>query len=419
MLLKFIVLSKDQNRLLLDQNQGRYAWPSVHCETTHVAVTSHIYDFFLAKYHLKVNVLRCFLQDGNLRIYEVEALDDDHRRFWVDASLVMELVDSGERKEFAEWLTKVSDRAIPWFQPGWRQEMEMWVREQIPSRIITFEQVRSWERSALFKIHTKQENYYFKAVPEVFSHEPSVQNFIAELYPSYVPEVIVQDIEKNSYMMRELEGGLLGESDQRIHWKRALQQMVTIQRQSIYDNRELQKLACPVRPMKEVLTNHLPIALDELVTNFRIPREHYTSLKESIPSMMAHVHALEHSNLPLALDHGDFFGGNIIVQDGQPLIYDWSDSSLTHPFLSVIVFLDEVKELFSEDFRNQLLGVYLDNWRAFDTYPRLQKEFHLVHVLAPLFYLTVHQRYIFPAFKDNIEHQQIIDHYVDQWLANI
>ncbi|WP_373894062.1 phosphotransferase family protein [Virgibacillus sp. CBA3643] len=425
MLLKFIVFSSWKRKLLLCRKHRRYALPSFHSESLHAAVTLPINDFFKREFDLEVNVLRSYYQDEGTRLYELEALENEpieNEDFvWFDPHSIQSLVEihPNERKEMLDWLSKGGSRNFAWFQLGWRQRMEAWVEQKLPYRPIAFEQIRSWERSALFKIKTTKDNYYFKAVPDVFSHEPSIHNYIAEQHPSYVPEVIALDSEKKWYIMGELQGDLLGKSTNISHWENALHRMVTIQKGSLIHSDKLQKLGCPVRPVIEALNNHLEESLGELASNNNISLEKHTVLKKSIPFMLSLARKLHESRLPISLDHGDLFGGNIIVQQEQPVIYDWSDSSLTHPFLSVIVLLEEVSEYFSEEESQKLLDSYLEEWKMFDTRSRLYEEFRLVRALAPMYYLALYQRFIFPAFEDNFDKQQIIDQYVEKWLSEI
>ncbi|MBY7144816.1 aminoglycoside phosphotransferase family protein [Virgibacillus sp. NKC19-3] len=425
MLLKFIVFSSSQWKLLLCRKHRTYALPSFHLERLHVAVTSPINDFFKREFDLEVNVLRGYYQDEAIRIYEIEVLDNYSSErvglVWLDPISIPSLaaIHPNERKVLLDWSAKDDNRAFAWFQFGWRQRMEAWVKQKLPYYPITFVQIRSWERAALWKIKTNQANYYLKAVPDVFSHEPSIHNYLAEHYPSYVPEVIALDLENNWYIMGELQGDLLGNSTNRSHWEDALYRMGNIQKEAHIHKDKLRKLGCPVRPIIEILNNHLEESLSELVSSNNISLEKHIALKMSIPSMLSLAKGLRESKLPISLDHGDLFGGNIMVHHGEPIIYDWSDSSLTHPFLSVIVLLEEVNEYFSEQISQQLLDVYLEEWRMFDSLARLYEEFRLVRVLAPLYYLTVHQRFIFPALEDNVDKQQIIDHYVEKWLLQL
>jgi aminoglycoside phosphotransferase (APT) family kinase protein len=126
---------------------------------------------------------------------------------------------------------------------------------------------------------------------------------------------------------------------------------------------------------------------------------------------------LKKSKIPLAIEHGDFFGGNIIIQNGQPIIYDWSDCTWSHPFLSIMVLLEEVRQFFSEESAESLLDLYLEEWYEFDSKTTLNEEYNLLAELSPEYYLSIYQTFIFPTFKDNWDKQQIIDHYIEKLLA--
>ncbi len=45
------------------------------------------------------------------------------------------------------------------------------------------------------------------------------------------------------------------------------------------------------------------------------------------------------SGVPDSLDHGDLGASQVIVGEMGPVIFDWSDASVTHPFLSLESFV--------------------------------------------------------------------------------
>lgn len=104
------------------------------------------------------------------------------------------------------------------------------------------------------------------------------------------------------------------------------------------------------------------------------------------------------------------------LEEGLPIIYDWSDSSLSHPFLSVTVFLNEAAELFSEEFADELLEAYLSCWAEWGLEEDLRKEYLNVQRIAPLFGLAVYQNEIFPFFQKNWDKNRIIQEYIQLWL---
>ncbi|MDQ0352494.1 aminoglycoside phosphotransferase (APT) family kinase protein [Alkalibacillus filiformis] len=159
-------------------------------------------------------------------------------------------------------------------------------------------------------------------------------------------------------------------------------------------------------------------SLKDLQASQVISENTYGKLSKTLLEANKLCQQLTSTQVPPALDHGDFFGGNIIVQDGKTIIYDWSDCAISHPFFSMTVIFDEIMEVFSEDVAHDLLEEYLGNWTRFGCIDDLKKEFMLVKKVAPLYYLTIYQQFIVPHFNDNWDQEQIVNSYVDQWLKN-
>ena len=69
--------------------------------------------------------------------------------------------------------------------------------------------------------------------------------------------------------------------------------------------------------------------------------------------------------VPDTLVHGDLHAGNVAIGGGRPVVFDWTDASMGHPFLDVATFL-QPSRLFAEspDARERLRAAYLDEWRG-------------------------------------------------------
>ena len=62
-------------------------------------------------------------------------------------------------------------------------------------------------------------------------------------------------------------------------------------------------------------------------------------IRERIPELADACHALAASGIPDSLEHGDLAADEIILGEMGPVILDWSDGSITHPFLSAASLL--------------------------------------------------------------------------------
>jgi aminoglycoside phosphotransferase (APT) family kinase protein len=70
--------------------------------------------------------------------------------------------------------------------------------------------------------------------------------------------------------------------------------------------------------------------------------------------------------MPATIQHDDLHMGNVYVRDERLRILDWGDSSIAHPFASLVVtfrFLEEINGLAPDDpwFR-RLRDAYLEPW---------------------------------------------------------
>ncbi|WP_211202292.1 phosphotransferase [Salicibibacter cibarius] len=323
---------------------------------------------------------------------------------------IFNLLTSRQQRVLQAW-KKNEFNQMPWLQYGFRDEMDKWIRNKLTGNCYTIEQVRSWEKGLLLKVHGHNDNYYVKTVPPIFAHEP----FVHKSMPEYVPEIIAIHEEKNTYMMKEMKGQLLGYSKDIQQWKITAQRIASLQQKYIYDELQIKPIV-PNRPIKTVLTEKQVKKTINSLKNY-ISHTSYQALLNSIPSVLSLVQTLD-SKLPLSIDHGDLFGGNVIVENEEPLIYDWSNSSITHPFLSVVRLVEEVADFFSEGLSEEILSAYLCEWTDFGQIDELRCEFSIVRLLEPIYYLAVHIISIFPAFQDNVEKKEIIDGYVAKWVSN-
>jgi hypothetical protein len=166
---KFIVTSKE-NKVMITSEAEEMKLPTFEPRNTHIAVTEHLNDYFKEIFGLETNVLRCYKQLEKIRIYEVEVLRKDCLACispsWIDVSVIdeIEALDKDDQLILRDWRSSPESTAFPWFNKGWREKMEKWVERELSDHSLHFEQIRSWERSALFRIKSQTKNYYFKAV---------------------------------------------------------------------------------------------------------------------------------------------------------------------------------------------------------------------------------------------------------------
>ncbi|MGM7684041.1 phosphotransferase [Cytobacillus sp. Hm23] len=417
---KFFVISKN-NSILLTYDNNRWTLPTYDAKPSHVAETAQINHFFKSKYKLMTNVLRCYNETDRMRIYEIELLDKEWfspNMCWINRLNLEDVNELCKEDKLLlnDWNASFQPTNLPWFSHGWVDEIKQWFRKELSCSTFELKQIRSWERSALFRVKLANNNYYFKAVPPIFSHEPILSQYLYQHHPSCVPSIHSVDSKRRWYIMQELTGPLLGKTNNMHHWQGALLKLAEIQKKSIENINKIKHM-CPIRPISKVIQTYMRPSLNTLYNSNNISNEIYNQFIESIPAIINICDLLEQSHIPHAIDHGDFFGGNIIVHGNIPIIYDWSDCTLSHPFLSITTFLEEVEHFFSKEHATYLLDLYLAEWRSYNSPEQLYNEYELIKLIAPVFYLTVYQTFIFPSFHDNWDKQHIIDGYINKWLA--
>lgn len=404
-----------QDCMLFNKEKTQVSIPSFITKPFHIAETTIINDYLFNEYQLQTNVVRCLDQGPTQRVYEVELLTpilkDDQSIVWAPPTCQENRTLLVQEQQWILDLWLVSQPSnVPWMRYGWRECVEDWIIQILPDMNLKITQIRNWEKCSLYQVETESDDYYIKAVPELFKHEPFVHSQLGD----YTAQILSIHKDVSMYIMKGLKGTLLGFSKQLNHWQETVRRMASVQKRYVTADL-LTQVEIPLRPLTEVLSEQsLFKAMD--ILEKEIPSNEYQLVHSTIPKVLATVQTL--LCIPLSLDHGDLFGGNVIVEQDIPYIIDWSDSSITHPFLSVVQLLKEVRSFFSESDAENLLCYYLNLWTEYGSVSQLKEEFHTIHKLEPVFYLVVHLLYVFPALTENVEKDRIVREYFLQWITH-
>jgi Phosphotransferase enzyme family len=198
-------------------------------------------------------------------------------------------------------------------------------------------------------------------VPGIFATEPAITAGLYRLHPDLVPEVLDIDVERGWLLTRDFGEKLLV-SEPPDAWLRALEGYADLQLAWLGRASELHALGCPDRTVAR-LEHDVDRVLGDV--DALLPgRPEGLSDDElaRLPEVRAKLHDAARGvaafGLPPTLDHGDLHAGNIVVRDGKPLIFDWSDACLALPLVSVTPMLawDES----AVTFRGTLRDAYLE-----------------------------------------------------------
>ncbi|GGL02038.1 phosphotransferase family protein [Deinococcus radiotolerans] len=222
----------------------------------------------------------------------------------------------------------------PWFQPDWHAGTLNWLDEELAAQDRPRQGdpvvLKHWQISVLWRVPALGGPVYFKAVPDFFTREVTVTARLAAEVPGAAPPVLAAD-ERRGFLLLDACGDAGGDPEA------VLRQLAQVQRATLH--------LLPDLHLRERGPTYLLGQLDALLSdeslhageggphaNALTPAE-ATALRARRPELEAALDRLRASPLPLTLGHGDLHGGNVTTQAGQVTLLDWSDASLTHPFL--------------------------------------------------------------------------------------
>ncbi|MFB4159492.1 phosphotransferase [Geomicrobium sp. JSM 1781026] len=419
MLYQFLVYHQPSKTMLFDISGESLTLPSFTRKEFHAAETTPIHTFFYDEYGLNTNVLQRIKTEDSRIVYEVEVLDREPLHHHAETSWTSPFsknallqLEKSEAEVLKKWKAELKKKTFPWSEYGFRSEIESWAKTVLNDPDAFFQQIRSWKKGVLLKVTSSQQNAYMKVVPPVFKHEPLVQKYMDR----YGPEVLAVDSSKHAYVMREMRGELLGNSQAVEFWEEAARRLAQLQR-AFSEDEGRHRPSIPDRSLDEVISAPMLITTVQAVQNWIAPKE-VIKLLANVPAVVSLLSLLKTKQLQ-SIDHGDFFGGNVIIENDEPFLYDWSNSCLTHPFLSLVHFLEEVEAEFLKSDSEDVLHEYLQHWTHVEGFEVLQDDFAIMKLLQPIFYLVVHVQFIMPELGQTAEDEDIIDHYLTEWSSNV
>lgn len=343
---------------------------------------------------------------------------------WVetDAVRTLTLVWPEQPDLIAIWLASQKTTLVPWYRPGWREGALRWAQTQLAQHGLVLsaepEQVRSWERSSLWRFPTLGGAAYFKAVPAMFAYEPRLSQALADWLPGRCAPVLT--IEPTQHWLLLGDAGprsLLRDRDV-TNWEAALRQYAELQIALTSRVNDLLALGVPDRRL-EVLPERLETLLADTAALKNSPAglsdDEIAALRKRRPEFLAACRTLAASPIPATLEHGDFASGQIIAApNGEYKFIDWSDSSVSFPFLSLLFFWAELEgELDNPlETRLRLRDAYLEPWMAYASTRELVELYELAMAVSPLHHALIYHRTILPSMVMKWEMERMLPYYL-------
>jgi hypothetical protein len=430
-----IVTDRRGPRVLLLEQPASWALPCSTPTENHFWQSVAPLNRAAAQLGFAVTTLRCLrlvddAQANELRCYYALELRDDpgppqlgHHWLSADDLPHAPLASTEQRTILAAWLAGIPTR-VAWYAPGYAAAAEAWATQTVLAlgRTLTgpIEQRRSWERGALWRIPTSAGLVYLKAVPAMFDYEPALSAQLAACLPGLTAPVLAHDERRQLFLMEDVGTQSVADTRDPLIWRAAMRRFAELQIALTDRADELLALGVPDRRLTEV-----PAWIDELVADELALRASPAGLSDDeIAMVQTRASALKRAcaelaagAIPASLEHGDFFPTQVLLGESGPAFIDWSDSSLTHPFLSM-VFLSEPSApmLDVSDPIRWVRQAYLAPWEQFAPRDELEQLFDVALRLAPMHHALIYHRSILPAMENIWEMERMLPYYLRRLL---
>lgn len=408
---RVIALAQD-GRILLDGGPSAWRLPRFQSETKGSSDASTLSREARRALGLRVTLLR-FARDtgdferdweGGTLVVEPEDVEAGPAPglSWVPAQRLRETPLAGDEDQalveqaIAEGVAPPALRAA-WARPGWRQQAMAWCVAALESkgRRVTAEPepVRQWNISSIHRIPTDLGAAWFKAVPPFFAYEGRLISFLERLLPGRVPTVIDAAPDRGWVLLEEISGETLRERRGSGFYGKALQVLATLQVACAPRVEDMLAIGCPDRRLAT-----LPSDFEQLASRAdvraRLTTEEAGQLRSLGDAVARWAAALSAFPVPETLLHGDFHPGNVALIEGKPLIFDWTDGCVGHPFFDLATFVHSAEAPDHE----RLIAAYLRAWSKVAAEDEMRLALELAMPLA-----FIHHAISYRRILDGIE----------------
>ncbi len=204
-------------------------------------------------------------------------------------------------------------------KPGGPARSLAWAQSHLDCPITKVRQQRTWNLSAIWRLHTERGVVWLKQVPKFFFHEASVIGYLAK------PPLIAAD-GQGRMLLPDIPGADLYDAGLEVH--RAIAEDI---------------VRIGVRALQTGLPPQLPPML---------------ALPER-PWLASRLEAVARAGMPDTLVHGDLHSGNVRGAGAECTIIDWGDSFLGQPGLDIL----RLTEHLSKEDGEALISHWAKLWR--------------------------------------------------------
>jgi hypothetical protein len=318
---------------------------------------------------------------------------------WLPVGEALAALPDRERELLAGWLAweRAPDpRRVAWYAPGWLPRARGWL-EQRAGPVERLRQLRCWQRSAVLSAETSGGALFLKASPPHFAHELPLAAWLAARFPELAPPALAADAGEGLLLLGGVPGAPLDAAPDPARLAVALRRYAELQVATVPHAAELRALGLPDRGGGWLAEGLGPLLADREALLVGRPgglgEDELAALREREGLLRERCAELATSQLPPALEHGDFGAWQVLDDGERTTILDWSDSAVADPLWSLASFL---LDLPAEVEREPLVEAYLGPWEALAPPALLRRAWALTEVLYGIYNAQIYQREIMP-----------------------
>jgi hypothetical protein len=242
-------------------------------------------------------------------------------------------------------------------------DAETWIRARVAvTGAIETVHERPW--ATVLRVPIPDGVAWFKACASVQAFEPRLTAELSARAPELLPEVLDYD-EQRSWLLLGDAGKPIGEfGGPPEPWLDVLPRYAELQRAETARAADHVALGVPDMRLpglpasyQDLLRGELPLAPDEIAALVAFS-ERFSALCSELEAVGPHA----------TIQHDDLHAANLFRRDDQLRVLDWGDSSISHPFFSLVVpfrFLEEGNRLTPGDpWFGRFRDAYLEPWGA-------------------------------------------------------
>ena len=203
---------------------------------------------------------------------------------------------------------------------------------------------------------------WLKACGQVQAFEPRLTARLFARWPDRVSEVLDHDVDRGWLLLRDAGPPIGPDGNSPEAWLAALPPYAELQRgESVH---ALDHLAGGVPDLR---VETLPGRLEELLRrDLPLPQAEIARLRAFTSRFDELCRELAACGIPDTIQHDDLHHNNLCERNGDYRVLDWGDSSISHPFASLVVTfrsLENTTELAPGDsWFARLTEAYLEPW---------------------------------------------------------